>query len=302
MIEKGRIIKFPQTLIIEATNICSLRCRCCPNGNVDTVGRTKGVMSREVFDKIVENIDIHLKSVCLYLHGEPFLCKDLVYFVQRLKERKITAVIYSNGYNIDMNLLEQILQLRNTLFHFSMDVSSKEHYEEIRYPGKYEIAVNCLEKINKMFAKYNSRYEISIINNVSNHHTSERKALELFEKYSNLSKVSVNSKFPWPRYFYMGDLSGRIDIKDCFCKESVSQLAIAWNGDALFCSYDYNGELVVGSMLDTKLSKLYNSETSMKYRKLHFMGRRMKIPLCKECVLPRFFGINITFNRKDMMR
>ena len=302
IIEKGRLVRFPRTLIVEAANICSLQCKCCPTGNNDTVGRVKGIMSCETFDKIMENIDVPLKSVSLYLHGEPFLCKDLAYFVERLKAKNIVAVIYSNGYKIDMDLLEQILKLRNSLFHFSMDISSKEHYEEIRYPGKFDAAVTSLESINEMFAKYNSRYEISVIDDENSTCTREEMALGLFEKYSNLSMVTVNTRFPWPRYFYMGDLSGKIDVKDRFCKESIAQLAIAWNGDALFCSYDYGGELVVGSILDTKLSELYNSEIAVKYRKLHFMGKRNDIPLCKECVLPRFYGTNVKFNRKDLIK
>ncbi|MBR6438586.1 MAG: radical SAM protein [Bacteroidales bacterium] len=302
LIKRGKLDVYPATLIIETTNICSLSCSCCPNGYKEIVGRKKGMMSREAFDRILENIDIPLKSVCLYLHGEPFLCKDLVYFVQRLKERKITAVIYSNGYNIDLDMLERILQLRNSFFHFSMDISSKEDYEEIRYPGQYEVAVKCLEEINSVFEKYHSRYEISIITDNQNHSKIKEKTTELFKKYSNLSKISVNSKFPWPRNFYMGDLSGNIEKKECFCKESVSQLAIAWNGDALFCSYDYGGELIVGNIFTTKLSELYNSPQAMQYRRLHYMYRKNDIPLCRECLLPKFYGFMATYNRKDFIK
>lgn len=301
LIKRGRLEKYPSTLIIEATNMCSLRCSCCPNGYKDIVGRKKGMLSRDAFDKILENIDIPLKSVCLYLHGEPFLCKDLVYFVQRLKERKIMAVIYSNGYNIDMDMLERILQLRNTLFHFSMDIFSKNNYEEIRCPGQYEVAVKCLERINGVFERYNSRYEISVITDKKDNLELKEKSKELFEKYSNLSKISVNSKFPWPRNFYTGDLSGNIEKKECFCKESVSQLAITWSGDALFCSYDYSGELIVGNILETKLSELYNSPQAMKYRRLHYMYRKDDIPLCRECLLPKFYGFMATYNRKDFI-
>ena len=49
------------SIVVESTNICSLRCTCCPNGIDPHYHRLHGIMSRDTFDSILENFELQLK-------------------------------------------------------------------------------------------------------------------------------------------------------------------------------------------------------------------------------------------------
>ena len=50
------------TIIVESTNICTLKCSCCPNGIAPRNHRSHGIMTKETFDIFLENLDVPVKS------------------------------------------------------------------------------------------------------------------------------------------------------------------------------------------------------------------------------------------------
>ena len=298
--DKGRLRKFPVELIIEPTNICTLRCSCCPNGDEKATKRPLGIMSRETFDEILNNIDIPIKKVYLYLHGEPFVNKNLEYFVSRLKEKNIMAHIFSNGYNIETELLKPLLHYGNARFTFSMDLLSKEYYESIRVPAKYEDAMTCLRELNTVFAQHKRKFEINIIADKFNAEVKSF-ALNFIKEYDSVSKINFGVKFPWPRYFHTVDLNNRLSKYYGFCTQMRSPASVYWDGRVSLCSFDFSGELIAGDMTKMRLSEVYNSKDALKIRRLHYLCRRDKLPVCRECVLPRFLTKSHSVLRKEVL-
>ncbi|MDR3219616.1 MAG: radical SAM protein [Dysgonamonadaceae bacterium] len=295
---QGRRKQIPTKIIIEPTNLCNLKCSCCPHGNHAENGREKGLMSREMFVKILANIDLPVKEICLYLHGEPFLNNNLDFFVSQTDKLKgVLTSIYSNGYNIDIELLNRVLAYKKTRFSFSMDIINKEEYEQIRKPAVYKNAIESLQKIDAAFAGHNRKYELNIIANGNLSDNKQAFCNQLFSRFLRLRKISFTTKFPWPEHFYVGDLSGHIAKKRTLCEQITGGISVYWNGDATICSYDFSGKLLIGNLLDTSLSKLYNSSQARRIRKYHFFHRFVKLPVCKECLLPRFTNRTTSFNR-----
>jgi radical SAM protein with 4Fe4S-binding SPASM domain len=298
---QGKLKAIPQNIIIEPTNICNLKCSVCPQGDLRISGRKKGMMSRETFQQIMKNMDVPLREICFYLHGEPFLNKDLEYFVSETdKIKKLLTVIYSNGYEINIELLDKVLKYKKIRFSFSMDIIDKQHYEQIRPPAIYEKAINSLKQINEVFAKNNRKFELSIINaNSHDRQNLQEIAQKLFGDYTQLRKVSFGTKFPWPEHFYTGNLDGNIAKSRRFCKQINGGVSVFWNGDVSICSYDYSGKLVIGNLAKTTLSEIYNSEEAKKIRKIHFLQKLKQLPVCAKCLIPRFTSQNILFNYPD---
>ena len=288
--------KIPVTMIIEPTNICNLKCTCCPHGNLPAESRPQGFMSRETFLKIFDHIDVPVKKICLYLHGEPFLNKDLDFFVSQTDKRQnVTTTIYSNGYNIDTELLKKVLIYKKTRFAFSMDISNKENYEQTRIPAHYEKAITSLSVIDEIFAANNRKYELTMI---SNEDVDEQSLCNhLFAQYKQLSKVSFGARFPWPEHFYTGNLEERILRKRNLCKQITDGISVFWTGVVSICSYDFSGKLIIGDLTNTALSKIYNSTQAKAIRKRHFLHQLNKIPVCKNCLLPRFANQSKVFIR-----
>jgi sulfatase maturation enzyme AslB (radical SAM superfamily) len=296
LIYQGRRKEIPHTIIIEPSNICNLKCSCCPQGNMPKEGRPQGFMSRETFLQTLNNIDVPVKEICLYLHGEPFLNKNLDFFVcQTDKLKKVLTTIYSNGYDIDIALLKKVLTYKKIRFSFSMEILDKKRYEQIRKPALYENAIKSLSAIDKVFAEYKRKYELTMI---ADEDTDVRDLCKrLFAQYRQVKKISLTAKFPWPEHFYTGNLEGNVSKKRKFCRQITEGVSVFWTGEATLCSYDFSGKLIIGNLLDTPLSRIYNSKRARAIRKKHFFRRWHKIPVCKNCLLPRFAGKTISINR-----
>ncbi|MDR1543748.1 MAG: radical SAM protein [Prevotellaceae bacterium] len=295
LLRQGYRQKIPTSIIIEPTNACNLKCSCCPQGNVLQAGRTKGFMSRTTFLEILKNIDVPLKEISLYLHGEPFLNKDLDFFAAQIDKMKNTlTTIYSNGYNIDMELLQKVLKYKKVRFSFSMDIATQEIYENIRFPAKYSNAIDFLSVINNVFAENNRKYELTMIadKNIDEQQLSE----QLFSQYSQLKKISFGTKFPWPEHFYTGNLENNISKKRKLCNQIINGISVFWTGEVSMCSYDYSGKLIIGDLTKQALSEIYNSQQARKIRKKHFFYQCNKISICKNCILPRFNSKTTVFN------
>ena len=296
IIRQGYRKKMPAVIIIEPTNICNLKCSCCPHGYTPQETRKQGYMSRETFLKVLKNIDIPLKEICLYLHGEPFLNKELDFFIsETAKLKKTQTTIYSNGYNIDVNLLKRVLEYKKVRFSFSMEISNKENYEQIRKPACYEKALESLSTIEEIFADKKRKYELTMIadKNMDEQYLSTL----LFTQYKQLRKISFGSKFPWPEHFYTGNLEEHIAKRRNLCKQITGGVSVFWTGEVSICSYDFSGKLIIGNLTNTVLSKIYNSTQAREIRKRHFLNQLNKVTICKNCLLPRFVSQTTMFKR-----
>jgi len=296
IVRQGYQKNVPATIIIEPTNRCNLKCSCCPHGDMPQETRAQGFMSRETFLKVLDNIDVPVKDICLYLHGEPFLNKELDFFISQTdKLKKTLTTIYSNGYQIDTDLLKKALKYKKVRFAFSMDISNKENYEYIRTPARYEKALESLAVLDTIFAENNRKYELTMIahagldeQNVSN---------QLFAQYKQLRKITYSAKFPWPEHFYTGNLEEGLIKKRNLCKQITGGVSVFWTGEVSICSYDFSGKLIIGNLTNTALSQIYNSTQAREIRKKHALHQWNKIPVCKSCLLPRFISKTTAYSR-----
>lgn len=282
----------PPNIIIETTNMCSLRCTCCPNGVTQYKLRERGCMSIDTFNTFLQHMDIPIKQCFLHMCGEPFLNKNLYYFAEQLLAHNITPIIFSNGYRIDYTLLEKLLSLKGIHIAFSMDLLSPKHYEQIRIPSKFEMAEKELTNINSIFSKKKRFYGLNIIMNPTTVLELENNCRTLFDKYSNLNKIFLSSMWPWPNLPQTGDIAGHITKNGRLCKRIKELPAILWNGDVTFCSFDYSGDLIVGNIKNHFYSSIFNGEKTRKIRRSLLTGNKDKVVFCKNCLLPQYESYN----------
>lgn len=292
----GRRRRFADKLIIETTNICSLRCSCCPNGH-DVTRRPTGKMSRETFDRIMANLDVPVKACYLHMCGEPLLNPDLDYFCGRLLDRKIQPVIFSNGYMIDLELLERIIKRPGVKISFSMEITDPGVYEKLRRPASFAKAQTHLEAIDSLMARYRRVFGLNIIlapgsgsDSVSDICTT------LFSRYRQLGRITFSSQWPWPRLSRTGDLAGYLSERASLCQQARQLPAVLWDGRVSFCNLDYAGEMIAGDMTRSAMSDIVNNRESRLFRRRLMTGYFPKGTLCAACLLPRYrsFTLDIT--------
>jgi radical SAM protein with 4Fe4S-binding SPASM domain len=118
-------------------------------------------MSPDDFDMILNNIDVSaINNLLLFNFGEPLLNTALPEILMRVKNRSFPVIrsihISTNGQYHNFEMLEEIFRVGIlSLFAVSCDGDgTKEEYERLRPPGKFEKLIEFLTKAKAIRDKY----------------------------------------------------------------------------------------------------------------------------------------------------
>jgi len=143
---------------IDIVHGCQLRCIGCPNS---TLHPKIGFMSPADFDAILDQIDVTaIKNLVLFNFGEPLLHPALPDILERIKKRTSPSIrtvgISTNGQHHDFPMIAEMLKVGIlNIFAVSCDGDgTKEEYERLRPPGKYETLIEFLTKVKELRDKY----------------------------------------------------------------------------------------------------------------------------------------------------
>lgn len=296
---------YPHQINIETSSVCNLRCSCCPQGIAHKNMRPRGLMSVETFRRVLDHVDVPMKTAYLHLHGEPFLNPNLPVFVQELVNRQIKVHLYSNVTVVTPEHLDAVLQNKHVKHTFSVDVLGEKYYEDIRVGAKYKETLAKLDTLHEVFVRNNRFFNITVILDKSFAGREEEVVTvcdELYRRYPRLNGISFGSKFPWPRLPWTGELEDRLGKPHHRCKYAFEGLSILWNGDASLCSFDYTGECVVGSLLDHTYTEVFNGAEARRFRMLHWRHRDNELPLCNDCLLDRYVAGEVSIHRAKYLK
>lgn len=139
---------FPAHILIETSTICDLKCPICPYPILE---RPKGIISREIFQKIVDevaNID-NTTVIWPELLGEPLLLGEYFFsLVDYVKERNLTVCVNTNGMHIKDNL-KNILSSEIDKIYISVDGATNLTYDKIKVGGDFRKVVQNVHRLLK---------------------------------------------------------------------------------------------------------------------------------------------------------
>lgn len=179
----------PSALRIEASSLCQLRCRCCPNtaGIIEKPGRPSDkIVSSDLyeddlnpwlvhagnmrknpvghgflrFDDYKNIIDSYprINRVELSNWGEMFLNPQLDDIIKYSFRRRVILTA-DNGVNLNFapsNILESIVKYKFTSLSVSLSAASNEVYKQYNVGGDMNIVIENIRKINEYKLKYRS--------------------------------------------------------------------------------------------------------------------------------------------------
>jgi len=298
---------FPGVIRIEPSSLCTLRCLHCPTG---TVKFSRGVMDAGTFARILENIRVNIHNirvVVLYHGGEPFLNKEFLTMVRKIKDSGVPHIkTDTNGTLLNLNLIQQICESGLDEIVFSLDGTSFEQNDTIRRgcdgrrvsenikklaeykrtngfakPDIFIATTQFLEKCKKIgdqlpaipqylhdfFADEITRRDLSFRTTFAMKWPDLNMDEELFE-------VICDSEGPQIRNF---------------CDDIISTITIRWNGDIVPCCYDLTSKMVMGNLLKEDIGTVWNNKKYLRLRKGIY--EKKFCPLCDSCniVKPRRF-------------
>lgn len=287
------LLEFPESFSIETVNICNAKCWFCPQPDHT---RSKGYMEIDVFKKIIDEISQNknkVKSIALFMDGEPSLHKKLIDFLVYAKSKKIKNIYLSSNMEFfNEKLIESIFanKVDGTLKYViaSLDGLSEKTHSSNRIGVDSKKAYFNTELLISKRKKYKSFYPWvfpRMLINETNHH-------EEFDFYNfwkdKADKVLRTEMHNW---------GGQIDEKKIFqneekpfssvCYFPFSQIFIQIDGKVRICCLDVDGKNIYGDLNKNSIKEIWNNQDFESLRKNLTNKDKENLPeLCKNCTYP----------------
>jgi len=308
-LRRGRQNRPPTSINVEPTNVCNLSCVVCPHGAarkgiIPPIQRRKGFMSMDTYKTLLDGCGHHIKTMALYLHGEPFLHEQLHEMIALAREREISVNLFTNGLVSGIvEKMNNVLKARPASVCLSMDLISVDGC--ILYKGEdlYNQARENFSLISQCFE--DSRQTKLVLRSIYSGET-EQQLQEFLERYlscNSLHSIQITHPFPWPGRREADVLSSRLARRHFnVCPQVWNALNVFWDGTVVPCSYDYEGACRVGNIYDTPIRDIVNSPELCRFRRLHIFRRTRQIQLCANCFLPRFSTHIIVVRKRQYLK
>ncbi|MBT8380569.1 MAG: radical SAM protein, partial [Ignavibacteria bacterium] len=138
----------PISYSIEPTNHCNLKCPECPSG-LGELTRPLGLLKKEEFNNVVDEIKSTGFYIQLFFQGEPFINKQLPDMIKYSQANKMYVSISTNGHFINKENVDDILQSAPDKLIYSVDGLDEESYQKYRIGGTFKQADEGLRLLIK---------------------------------------------------------------------------------------------------------------------------------------------------------
>jgi MoaA/NifB/PqqE/SkfB family radical SAM enzyme len=265
---------FPAVVRIETTNACNARCVICPHKDM---ARPVRHMDDGLYARIVDECAAH-RCAEIHLHnfGEPLLDKCLEDRVRYAKQKGIAKVkIFSNGSLISPDRARRLIETGLDEIKISFDGATREEFESIRQPLKFESVVGNVERLVAIRNELRSPMKIG----VACCSTTDRQAtMQALAKI--VDEFSFGKVHNWASE---GQPTGRSKIRKP-CARLWRTFTILASGDVALCCLDYDGQFLLGHLdASTTIRGVFDSQPYRDARRRHREAAQAEIALCAHC-------------------
>ncbi len=274
---------FPPCLQIEPTSVCNYRCVFCYQTDRSFTRKRSGymgMMSLDLFKRLVDETEGQCEAVTLASRGEPLICPDIKEMLAYAKGRFLGLKLNTNAWFLDEEMCHAILQSEMNTLVFSVDAASEPTYSRFRVGGRLDRVVENIRRFHDIRMKHYPRSRtITRISGVKVPGTPDLAAMEAFwgELVDQVAFVKYN---PWENTY-----ERPVNDVTAPCSDLWRRMLVWWDGTVNPCDVDYKSTLAVGNVKDKPLGGLWRSEPYEKLRQDHLLARRGCRTPCASCVV-----------------
>jgi len=287
--EKGRLAEsagFPKVVLLDTVSYCNLKCSMCVHPNMT---RTKGVMSWELFTKIIDEIALEDKSARIWMvfFGEPFILKNkkpsIFDMIKYAKGKGLTDVVVNSNANLmDEDASRKLIDSGLDAIYIGVDAASAESYAKIRVGGDYEKTVGNILRLLELKKELGSKRPEVFVQFVEMDLNKDEK--DAFIKFWSAHEVNVKirPKVSWAGMIDAPNLTlGNADRWPCHW--AMQTMSITDSGKVVTCAVDLDAKFIAGDVTKDSLKSVWN-EGLKKLRSLHVSKEFEKLPPnCRDC-------------------
>jgi radical SAM protein with 4Fe4S-binding SPASM domain len=278
-----RLDDFPPLLQIEPTSICNFRCVFCYQTDeafTNPKSGHMGLMSLDLFKRVVDEAEGRCEAITLASRGEPTLHKQLPEMLDYLAGKFLAVKINTNASKLDERLCHAILKAGVQTLVFSADAASEPLYSQLRVRGNLEQTVANVKLFRDIREKhYPGARTITRVSGVKVSDDQDLGDLDFFwsELVDQVAFVKYN---PWENTYEQP-----VNNIDSPCSEYWRRTFVLWDGTMNPCDTDYRATLTPGNVKDDSVSAIWAGSKYENFRKLHLARERRGISPCNRCTV-----------------
>jgi len=278
-----RLDDFPPLLQIEPTSICNFRCVFCyqtDTAYTNPKNGHMGLMSLELFKRVVDEAEGRCEAVTLASRGEPTLHKQFSEMVDYLAGKFLAIKINTNASMLDEAKCHAILGAGVQTLVFSADAASEPLYSRLRVRGDLEQVLGNVRLFHDIREKHYPHSRT--ITRVSGVKFSDEQDLDEMEGFWRdlVDQVALVKYNPWENTYEQP-----VNQIDSPCSEYWRRAFVLWDGTMNPCDTDYKATLTPGNVKDGSVSAIWRGERYETLRRLHLARKRRGVEPCSRCTV-----------------
>ena len=128
---------------------CQLRCIMCHFAHPD-FKENKTLMDRDLLEKVAADLFPRAHDVVLSSSAEPLMAPELPRALELCKQYGVPNFHFStNGLSLTQEIVDKTIEVQMPLLTFSIDAATKETFEYIRKPAKWERVISRFDLVNE---------------------------------------------------------------------------------------------------------------------------------------------------------
>lgn len=290
--KKKFVTKIPKNALVELSNACNHECVFCYNPEMKRKTSSLDIKKFNAFVK--ESAKEGLEEIGLYSTGEPFMTKNLDYFIRNAKEYGVKRVyITSNGALANLEKVIKCIESGLDSIKFSINAGTKESYKIIHGFDDFEKVISNVKKIYNYKTEKKIKLQLLCSFVITDLTISEKDTFKKNYEYLFDEKIA---------FFKAGNQGGRTHKKNQSITRKIKQnrntkkfeykpCEMLWNrlhlnnqGNLTACCVDYENDLVYSKVnSDKKILELFNSKKIVELREKH-LNNNLDGTICKNCI------------------
>ncbi|WP_295858147.1 radical SAM/SPASM domain-containing protein [uncultured Fibrobacter sp.] len=307
-----------ESVYIEITDSCNLRCGFCPCGtrsqNSDTSESQRNFMPTPLFEKCIAGAqEIGAKNVFFHVLGEPTLHPGFVHYLKKLEQTMLKLTLTTNGTTIERTgrsiLASPAVRQVNFSTHAYAELprEAAERYLQnvldfcqLAAVERPDLYINLrLWNVGAAEATPWNRYMLGRIRETfgvdvtPGHFCSRHKSFNI----SGRIYLHEDTRFEWPGSNKVTSASSvTLETRDesgsarsvtgipvlGTCRALDTHVAILHDGRVVACCLDYSGQITLGNIQETSLADILEAPLARELRE-GFAQNELRHPLCRAC-------------------
>ena len=300
-------LETPYVVQLAVSSACNYRCKYCPASAPDrlkSLGVTKGLMSYDLFCKIVDDLDGFpepIRVLRLVKEGEPLLNKrlpDMIRYAKR-KQPDVPVDTTTNAHLLTQELSDRLIDAGLEKIHISLQGITSEAYKRV---ADVDVDFSVLFRNIRYFCTRKGSCKVYVkVPDVGVTTSEIEKFHEMFDGYAD--ETFVEHMIPaWPGFdfsafkeddgigYYGNDVRSE-EIK--VCSLIFYSMTINHDGTTAPCVVDWAHLTNFGNVHEQSLYEIWNGKPLNDFRRMHLRGERMRDDLCKDCKGLQYCNVDI---------